>query len=288
MSSGGGGQSGTTQYNWNPTIGSYWGGQPGADGKGGGGVLGWAFDEATKPYQQYGAPRIADRNTDQFTAAQNVRNMASSGGPAETQTGRSAAQNIAAGNSYNDYSGDNPYFRRSLQASLDDTTQAYKNGTSADTTRMMNLAGAFGGSAHQTAVANNESALARNLSRMSNEAHQAQYDRSANMDEARLSRQMGAIPLTYQAQGLSTDLNDRLMGVGAWDQAENQKYLDQGYNDWTQAQNWSRNNIGWLAQLLGGAQGSTGIQTTQAGYQPTNWGSTAAGAGLLGRAAGLF
>jgi hypothetical protein len=286
MSSGGGGQSGQTRYDWNDVIGSYWGGAPGADGKGGGGVLGWAFDEATRPYQQYGAPRIAARNTDQFTAAQNVRNLASTGGPAETQTGRAAAQQFAANGGVNTYSGNNPYFQQMVRNANQDTEEAYKNGTSAELTRLMNMSGAFGGSAHLNAMANNQAGLAKQLGNQTTSMYGQQYDRSANLDESRLGRQMNAIPLTYQAQGLSTDLNNQLMGIGQWDQAENQKYLDQNYNDWATGNNWNRNNVNWLASLLGGAQGSTGIQTQFGGYQPPNYGSTAAGLGLLG--ASLF
>ena len=290
MSSGGGGSSGSTQYNWNPVIGSYWGGAPGADGRGGGGVLGWAMDEAGKGYQQYGGKRIADRNQDQFTAAQRVRDMAASGGTPESAVARQTAGDFAAGRNLraNQYMGDNPFFRSSLQSNLEDVTNAYKQGTSADTTRMFNLAGAFGGSAHQNAVANNEAGLARNLSRMSNEAYQQQYDRSANLMESALGRQMQAIPLAYQGQSLQNDLNDRLMGIGGWEQGEQQKYLDQGYNDWANANNWGRQNVGWLVDILSRAQGGTGITQTNAGYQPANYGSMAVGAGLLGRSAGLF
>lgn len=286
MSSGGGGQSGQTRYDWNDVIGSYWGGRPGADGKGGGGVLGWAAEEAQRPYQQYGGQRIASRNADQFTAAQRVRDMAASGGPAETYRARQAAGDIASGGKLgaNTYMGQSPQFAQLLKAGQEDITNAYKQGTSADTTRMFNLSGAFGGSAHQNAVANNENALGKQLSQYTAGMQNDQYNRSANLMESALGRQMQAIPLAYQGQGLQSDLNNQLMGIGQWDQAENQKYLDRNYEDWATQQNWGRNNVNWLASLLGGAQGSTGIQTQFGGYAPTNWGSTALGAGLLGSA----
>lgn len=284
MSSGGGGQSGQTRYDWNDTIGGYWGGAPGADGRGGGGVLGWAADEAMKPYQQYGAKRIADRNTDQFTAAARIRDMAGSGGPYETQIARQAAGTIAAGGGIeaNPYMGENKYFKDMVSNANADTAEAYKRGTSADLTRLMNMSGAFGGSAHQNALSANEQGLAKQLGQQTTSMYGQQFDKSAGLYENGLNRQMSAIPLAFQGQGLQNDLNDRLMGVGQWEQGEQQKHLDQNYNDWTSQQNWGRNNIGWLASLLGGAQGSTGIQTQFGGYQPTNWGSAALGAGLLG------
>lgn len=286
MSSGGGGQSGQTRYDWNDVIGSYWGGAPGADGQGGGGWLGEAAKEASKGYQQYGGQRIAGQNNDIWNAQQRTRDMAASGGPAETQTGRATAQAAAAGGLANQYQGNNPYFRQMVSSANEDTVNAYKQGTSADLTRLMAMSGAFGGSAHQNALANNEAGLAKQLGNQTTSMYGQQFDRSANMDESRLGRQMAAIPLTYQAQGLSTDLNDRLQGIGDYQRQYDQQFIDQNYNDWTQNQNWNRNNINWMASLLGGAQGSTGIQTQFGGYAPTNYGSTAAGLGLLG--ASLF
>lgn len=290
MSSGGGGQSGQTRYDWNPVMSGYWGGAPDSTGRNGGGVLGWASDVAMTPYQNYGGARIASQNNDVWTGQQRVRNMADSGGPSDTAAARQAAGNIASGGALdaNPFMGQNPFFTTGLQNALADVTNAYQQGTAADTTRAFNLSGAFGSSAHANAVDKNQNALARNLSRVANEAFQQQYDRSANMYEGALGRQMQAIPLGFQGQQLSNDMNDRLMGVGQQNMDYTQRYLDQNYNDWTQANNWSRNNIGWLAQLLGGAQGSTGLSTQFGGYQPTNYGSQALGAGLLARAGGLI
>lgn len=291
MSSGGGG--GGTQgikTEWNDVIGSYWGGRPDATGQNGGGVLGWAAAEANKPYQQYGGQRIADRNMDQYTAAQRVRNMANTGGPYETQIARQAAGTIAAGGGLNanPYAGENPYFKDMVANANADTVNAYKQGTSADLTRLMNMSGAFGGSAHQNALANNEAGLAKQLGNQTTSMYGQQFDKSSGLYENALNRQMSAIPLAYQGQGLQTDLNNQLMGIGDWEQGTQQKYLDQAYNDWTQSQNWSRNNIGWLASLLGGAAGNTGTQTQFGGYQGPNYLSQGLGLGLLGKAAGIY
>ena len=290
MSSGGGGQSGQTRYDWNDTVGSYWGGPPGADGRGGGGVLGWAAQEAMKPYQQYGGDRIAAQNNDIWTGQQRVRDMAASGGPSDTAAARRSAGQIASGGALgaNPFMGNSPQFQTMLRSGQEDITNAYKQGTSADTTRLMNLSGAFGGSAHPNAVANNENALGKQLSQYTAGMQNDQYNRSANLMEGALGRQMQAIPLAFQGQGLSNDMNDRLMGIGGQNMDYQQRFLDMNQNDWNQAQNWGRNNVGWLASILGGAQGSTGIQTQFGGYGGSNGLSQAAGLGLLGRAAGLY
>lgn len=282
MSSGGGGQSGQTRYDWNDVIGSYWGGRPDANGNGSG-VLGWAMQEAQKPYQSFGN-RIASRNADQFTAAQRTRDMAGAGGPQETFRARQAAGAIAAGDNLgaNPYMGENKYFKDMVANANADTSKAYEQGTSAELTRLAALSGAFGGSAHTTALANNQAGLAKQLGNQTTSMYGQQFDKSSGLYENALQRQMGAIPLAYQGQGLQSDLNNQLMGVGKWEQDEQQRGIDQNYNNWAEQNNWGRNNVNWLASLLGGAQGSTGIQTQFGGYQPTNWGSAALGAGLLG------
>lgn len=291
MSSGGGG-SGTQgiKTEWNDVIGSYYGGRPDATGQNGGGVLGWAAAEAAKPWQQYGGQRIADRNMDQYTAAQRVRNMANTGGPYETQIARQAAGTIAAGGGINanPYMGENKYFKDMVANANADTTNAYNQGTSAELTRLMNMSGAFGGSAHQNAMANNQAALAKQIGNQTTNMYGQQFDKSANLYEQGLNRQMSAIPLAFQGQGLQTDLNNQLMGIGDWEQGTQQKYLDQAYGDWTNAQNWSRGNIDWLLSKLGGAAGNTGTQTQFGGYQGPNYGSQALGLGLLGRGLGLY
>ena len=289
MSSGGGGNGGITRVDWNDVIGGYYGGKPGPDGKGGGGWLGEAEKVASTPYQSYGN-RIASRNNDQFTAAQRVRDMGNTGGPYETAIARSAAGTIAAGGGIqaNPYMGDSPYFRDMMKSGMEDITNAYQKGTAAQTNRDANLAGVFGGGAYNNAVNDNQAALGKQLSQYAQGMQNQQYDRSGNLYEAGLNRQMSAIPLAFQGQGLQNDLNDRLMGVGKWEQDEQQKYQDQGYNDWVQQQNWGRGNVDWMLGNINRAMGGTGITQTQAGYQPTNWGSAALGAGLLGRAGGLF
>lgn len=92
----------------------------------------------------------------------------------------------------NKYAGDNPYFRNTLKTGLEDITSAYENGTAANTRRMFNLSGAFGGGAHQKAVANNEAALGKTLGNFTSGMLNDQYGRSAGLEESALGRGMGA------------------------------------------------------------------------------------------------
>jgi hypothetical protein len=146
------------------------------------------------------------------------------------------------------------------------------------------MSGAFGGSAHQNAVANNENALGKQLSQYTQGMQNQQYDRSAGLTEAGLGRQMQAIPLAFQGQQLSSDLINQLNASGGQQQALGQKQLDDNVARWAEQMNWGRNNADWMANILGRAQGSTGVTSTSPGYQGTNWGSTGLGIGMLGSA----
>jgi hypothetical protein len=165
---------------------------------------------------------------------------------------------------------------------------------------MFNLSGAFGGSAHQNAMANNQAALAKQLGQYTSGMQNDQFNRSAGLEEGRLGRGSSAYEGErgrmlqgaqggLQGQGLSLELINQLLGTGSAQQQQSQRGLDDQRGRWNEEMNWNRNNINWLANILGQAQGSTGVQTTQAGYGGgMNAGAGILGAGLLGRAGGLF
>lgn len=291
MSSGGGGQSGVTRYDWNDQIGPYWNW-----------TMAMGQDIAKTPYKAYGQndysqltgnaqARTAGLSGDQQSAQALIRQTAlGNGGLGDptTNMGLGYVQQMLGGNKANAYAGENPYFKQTVKNANDETANAYQQGTSAELTRLMNMSGAFGGSAHQNAMANNQAALAKQLGNQTTSMYGQQYDKSAQLEESNLARQMSAIPLAYQSQGLAFDKANQLMNSGNLSRSYEQQLKDAAYGQFAEGQNWNRNNLGWLAQLLGTAQGSTGIQTQQGGYAPTNYGSQALGLGLMGRAAGLF
>ena len=92
----------------------------------------------------------------------------------------------------NQYAGQNPFFDQVLDKGMQKITNNYQLGTAADTNRAANLSGAFGGSAHQQMVANNQANLGEQLGNYYNQASQQQYDRSASLEDARLQRATGA------------------------------------------------------------------------------------------------
>lgn len=279
-SGGGGGQSGETRYNWNPTMEAYWTQS----------ALPWAAQEASRGYTPYQGDRVADLNSDINISLARNRELANTGGPGDTVIGRNTAANIAGGNqlSANPYQGLSPTFNNVLQAGADKIVSNYNRGTAADTTRMFNLSGAFGSNAHQDAMRNNQSALAEQLGNYTSGMLNQQYDRSGNMYESALGRQMQAIPLALQGQGLTNDLNDRVMRGGEYQRGYEQQNLDSQYGQWNEAMNYGRNLLDWYGNFLGRAQGSTGVTTQTQPYSGTNPFGAAAGAGLLGNVAGLW
>ena len=94
MSSGGGGQSGITRYDWNDTMARYYQG----DQANPGGWLQVATNEAWKPYQGYSGQRVYGIDPYQDAAMQGIYDIALRGGAPDTAAGRGAAQDFASGN----------------------------------------------------------------------------------------------------------------------------------------------------------------------------------------------
>ena len=283
MSGGGSGNAQQVLGTWSPFMENMWGG----DGKGNPGLLNRAVDTLNKPYQQYGGQRIAGFTQDQGSGMDRIRNVALHGTDSANEADKYII-NTLQGNNSNPYAGDNPYFRDVVKQGMGDITDAYKQGTSADTTRMFNLSGAFGGSAHQNAVKNNESALGGQLQRYQSGMANQQYDRSANLSENQLNRQMSAVPLGFQAEGRAFNTGNQLMNIGGMQQGYNQRNLDRDYQDWADANNWERNNINWLSGIFGQGQGSTGQTITSGGYSGISPAAGLMGGAALGNAMGWW
>jgi hypothetical protein len=190
------------------------------------------------------------------------------------------------------------------QQGLEDISNQYLNTTKQDTDRMAVLSGAFGGSDHQKAMANNEMALGKTLSNAGNQYDQAQFDRSANLEQQYLNnalqaqttnknlggnwweqdqgrgsnafqsergRQMAASGLGYGEQGLALDRTNALMQTGALSRQLGDPLLGtpgQNQLDFNFQQTQDQNNWPFkLLQMLGGQYGSAmgnTSQTTQA------------------------
>ena len=293
MCGGGGGGSGETKYNWNDTLAPKW--QQ---------LLGDAQYQAYhNPYVQYQGDRIAEFSPDQQAAMAAIRQHTARGGEAAAIAANNQAEKTAKGDYLtgpqadpwaglvNSYSGYGPKFQEQLQGQLGDITNAYNQGTAADTTRMFNLSGAFGGSAHQNAVANNQAALAKALSQATANAYQTQFNQSAGLEENRMNRgtasyqgernrMIGSLGAGQNTNAMFLNGVNALMGIGDAERGLTQDQLNLMYKDWQDEQNRNFQNADWLSGLYSRAQGgmSANSQFTQPGY------SASPISGLLGAA----
>jgi hypothetical protein len=289
--SGSGGSSGTQKFEWNEGIAPYW--RQGLE---------QSRVMRDKPYERFPGQRLAGLDPRHLNAAGAVDNFVGSGGSPTTIAANGQAYNTLSdhyltgpganpfASQGNEYSGmDSPFFRDVMQNNMQDVTEAYKNGTAADTTRMFNMAGAFGGSAHQNKMANNEAGLGRTLSRLATDMSNDQYNRSAGLEESRLTRgsgafenergrQMGAIGAGQNEQNLFFDRISKMMGMGDMFRANEQDQLNLGYQDWQDAQNNPYKMMDWFTGILSRAQG--GVAPNMTSNQPGFGASPYAG--LLG------
>lgn len=332
LGSGGGG--GQNSFQWNDDIAPYW--QQ---------TLQDASAQAAQPYQQYQGQRVAFMDQNQQDALGGIRDFAMNSGSPVTHSANGQLQQTLDGdyltgdlanpyasqqdpwanqmiqNGQNQYVGDSPQFQHVLQSGLDTMNSAYQNGTAADTTRAFNMAGAFGGSAHEHAVANNQAALAKQQSDYVSSMQNDQYNRSAQLQEGQLgrdlqadtinkgqgqdayeaylnrgnadfegerARQMGAVPGGQNEQELALQRYQALMGAGDAQRAYQQQFDDLNYNDWQDSTNWGRNRSSWMSGILSGAQGGLPPTqtTTQSAYAANPFssimGTALAGYGMFG------
>jgi hypothetical protein len=156
------------------------------------------------------------------------------------------------------------------------------------------MAGAFGGSAHQNAVANNEAVLGKTLSNAANQAYGNQWNQSAGLYEQGLNRGAGAfenergrmqqaVQGGQNAQNLFFQGANQRMGIGDINRGYEQDLLNQYFNDWQQQQNYPQSQLDYYTGVLGRAQGgiSPNVTATPAGYSASPY-SQIIGAGLLG------
>lgn len=235
--------------------------------------LGQAGQIASQPWTPYTGQRVADLTPIQRQGIQDLGNL-SGGTPSVnaaddmlTSTLQGGYGNpygqggaVSGGGQYqfdplrggqNQYEGENPYFRQSLQTGLNDIGDAYRRTTAADTTRMFNLAGVTGGGAHESAVANNERALADRMGGFTNQMYQGQFDRSAQLAESGLNR-------NFQAGQFNANL-----GSTSFENAANRNLNAGQFNANLGSSTWENERNRQL-QAAGAATGLMGARGTAA------------------------
>jgi hypothetical protein len=297
---GGSAPSGETKYNWNDDMRDRWNN-----------TLNYS-EELTAPhvqFQQYGGDRTADANWDQHNSFQYARDMATgSSSPIGSMDGARSQIVSTLGGDYltggkinpmayatNSYSGESPQFAQLMNRGSQNIADNYQRGTAADTTRMFNLSGAFGGSAHQQKMATDQSVLAQQLGDYTAGMQNDQWNRSAQLAEGQLNRgsgayenerqrMMGAIGSGQNEQGLAYQRIAGVRDAGDFLQGMNQKDLDVLFQNFQDQQNFPYKQLDYRTNIYGRAQG--GVSPNQTMYQSSN--GMAQGLGGLLAAYGLM
>lgn len=197
----------------------------------------------------------------------------------------------------NPYIGQNPYLNAMIQKSNQDITDAYGRGTAAQTDAAFARSGAYGGSAYDQMVQQNQKTLENQLAANTNQLLGQNYYNSANLAEQALNRASGSVQQErarqLQAAGLvpSYEANDRswiqaMMGGGDAIQQYQQQLMNAGQNLFSQFQQapWQLSDL--LGSVLSRASGASNTTTAQMFGPGTTWGQGLLGTGLLG--AGLY
>ena len=225
--------------------------------------LGAAGQEAGKPYETYQGMRVAPFTNLQNQAFQGI-GASMYGTPATTAAASSLASILSGGS--------NPELDNVIQRSQRGVTDAYNDAVHG-TTRLFNTGNAFGSSAHQAAMRDNQEALATGLGDV--ESGLRYQDFTGN-----LNRQLQAAPLAMQnAQGLQGLYSGGLQ-AGNLQQGYGQALVDSQYGDWQGSQQHGWNQLGQYGNALSRALGGAGTQQTVT--EPNNPWSNALGLGLLG------
>jgi hypothetical protein len=171
---------------------------------------------SNKTYTPYTGQRIADLNTNQQAGINSIQNA--SAGNQATLGSYQQNMNDTLNGKFMDIS-TNPYWK----AQSDAITSAYNSGTRPQTDSAFARSGAFGGSAYNEAVKNNQAALGTSLGNL-----------AGNIYQTERQNQMAANPANLFGAQMSNAQNQ--IGVGDIQRGYLQDLLNQQQADWQAAQ----------------------------------------------------
>lgn len=274
-------------------------------------LVGRTEAESTKPYQAYPEQRVAQFNPSQQRAASATMGVAPSGytnvgqvaqdygqGPRYTPINVSAQKWTDPGvaQSYMD-----PYARDVTNIAIRDAQTRFDE-QAAGARMQAARAGAYGGSRQAIVEAARQRDLDQNLGDMSLKglqqawqsgigafgADQARDLQAAGMnigqaqyaDQSAAQRAQALAALYGQQQQLGLQGAQAMMGVGNQEQAQAQRELDVGYQDFVNQRDYERQNLAFLNSIIRGMPAQPNQDVTQ--VNQTNPLSQAAGLGIAG------
>lgn len=247
-----------------------------------------------RPYQGYGGPTQAGFSDDQLASFDMVRQQADQNAASQglasnylqgTIQGQGANPYLGQTTGTNPYAGENQYLDQMIADSQGDVTRAYTDSTLPSYLSQFNAGGAYGGSAMQQALQGSQRELAGQLGRVSTSLRSADYDRQAQLAESALNRQqtdiarnaglygqeqanrLQAIGMLPQIQQAGYRDATALSTIGAQQQDLYQRLIDDDRDQFLEARDWDRNNLGLLANALGTIRGGSS-SSSQTGANP--------------------
>lgn len=213
---------------------------------------------ANKPYEPYIQPKIAPLTQEHQFGLDRMVQRAAAGSPEMAQAGDMFRRTIGG-----EYLNSNPYLDATINKTLGDVTQNWRQTVGAQTDRNASMAGAFGGSVHNELMTDNNAKLARELGGISSGMRMQNYDQ----ERGRQMQMLGMAPTFAQ-----DDYNDvkMLMGAGDIIRDATQDQYTSNYESWQDAQNYPYKQLELLASTIAGAVGnaSTTSQTAPNPYRP--------------------
>lgn len=213
-------------------------------------LLGAGANAAMLPYNSYQGPRVAP-----FTGLQNQAFEGIQGRMGGTQGTRNAEGMLDQ--TVQGYGFNNPYLDAEIDRSSRGITDRFNQATNGLASRFSG-GGAFGGSAHLQAQEAQNRALATGLGDVESQIRGGNYGNERN-------RQLQA---ANQLQGMNTSAMDWMrqgLGAGNQQQAYGQNLIDSEVGEFNRTQSYPREQLSWLADILGRAQGGAGTTVTQPG-----------------------
>lgn len=240
------------------------------------GAMGLVDAAMATPYQQFAGQRVAEINPWQNTAGQLTVDRALYSDP-QTRAARGSLMNISQGGAANPYANDK-WLDDVIGRNAKDMSEAFAEGTAAQTDAAAQMDGAFGGSLYQLKQTKDAAALADRVGTMSNQARSQDLARKGNLWQGDVGNVMQAASMSPQFSQLDQDSYDSLMKYGSQQQNYTQSLLTDRKNEWQNQTDFNKNNADWLLSALQRASGGYGSNWQTGGGQ-SPWG-TAAGLGM--------
>jgi hypothetical protein len=232
---------------------------------------------SSMPYETYQGQRIANLTPEQYMGAGLTSAQALNG-----FQGQSDAFNNYQATMRGDYMdpNSNPWLAATANKAMGDITSAYRSGTKPTTDAAAARAGAFGGSAWQQMVNNNERGLGDALGNAANQFYGQNYMNERN-------NQMQGLNMLPTMQNVGYTDAQKLTGVGDAFRQYQQDLLNTNYSDWQEAQNYPTRQLDIMGNALRATMGAGGSTSTSqsGGYKPSSF-ANALGGGMAGYAAG--